>query len=119
MSEKDLRTALADYDNILGFEDVGEAVKVTMEYQRGEKGKETWGKVNAIVKEYGGEWKSQGRGSHWTVPKQQGFKQVPQPSKQVTIEQVLHDFEDVLSEFNRVLSDLSSYVFYSKEETKK
>jgi hypothetical protein len=118
MSEKDLRTALADYDNILGFEDVGEAVKVTMEYQRGAKGKETWGKVNAIVKEFGGRWLSQGRGSHWLVPKQQGFKKPPQPSKGASIEQVLHDFEDVLSEFNRVLSDLSSYVFYSKEDKK-
>ena len=119
MSEKDLRTALADYDNILGFEDVGEAVKVTMEYQRGAKGKETWAKVNGILKEYGGEWKSQGRESHWTVPKTVHFKQPAEFKQALTLKQLLDRAEQLENQFHSFVAELSACVFYGKEETKK
>lgn len=71
LSLEDLKTALADYEDILTFEEVGEVVKVTMQYQHGPHGKVKWSAVNSIVKEFGGEWVSLGKDSHFKVPRQQ------------------------------------------------
>jgi len=67
----DLKAAFADDEDILTFEDEGNYFTVKMEYQPGSLGKAKWDAINNQIKEFGGEWVSAGRMSHWKVPKKQ------------------------------------------------
>ena len=69
-SIEDLQTALSDFKGVT-VEDEGDFFNVKMEYQRGPSGKQTWSRINQILKDFGGEWISEGKWSHWKVPRQQ------------------------------------------------
>ena len=71
MNLEDLKAAFADDEDILTFEDEGNYFTVKMEYQPGSLGKAKWDAINNQIKEFGGEWVSAGRMSHWKVPKKQ------------------------------------------------
>lgn len=101
MSVEDLKTALANYEDILSFEEVGDFIKVTMEYQPGPKGKATWEAVNEQVKQFGGEWKSVGRGSHWAVPRKTA--KAPQKAPELTL---LGRLELVRDELDSIISQV-------------
>ena len=79
-SVEDLETALADFQGVT-VEDEGEYFNVKKKYERGPSGKQTWSKINQILKGYGGEWVSNGKWSHWKVPKQQSEIKVILASK--------------------------------------
>lgn len=100
MTLEDLKTALADYEDILTFEEVGEVVKVTMQYQRGPHGKVKWSAVNSIVKEFGGEWISLGRDSHFKVPRQQASSETPIEHRWANA------LEVAVGEIERIIADL-------------
>ena len=68
-SVEDLETALADFQGVT-VEDEGEYFNVKKKYERGPSGKQTWSKINQILKDFGGEWVSNGKWSHWKVPRQ-------------------------------------------------
>ena len=72
-SVEDLETALADFQGVT-VEDEGEYFNVKKKYERGPSGKQTWSKINQILKDFGGEWISNGKWSHWKVPRQQKGK---------------------------------------------
>lgn len=108
LSLEDLKTALADYEDILSFEEVGEVVKVTMQYQHGPHGKVKWSAVNSIVKEFGGEWISLGKDSYFEVPRRQGEPQIPNLEKvenhRQNIWQILDDIERLLLKLRKAVS---------------
>lgn len=102
VSLDDLRTALADYEDILTFEEVGDFIKVKMEYQHGERGKATWEAVNAQIKEFGGEWVSEGKWSHWKVPK--GKRETPQkPTKASIFDKEIEEMKQIVTSLDRKL----------------
>jgi len=82
MSVEDLQTALGDYEDILTFEEVGEFITVKMEYQHGPTGRAKWEAINEQIKQFGGEWISNGKLSHWKVPKVKGTPQPPMAPKE-------------------------------------
>ena len=77
------------------LEDVGEFVKVTVEYQAGQEGKDRWTAINKLVKQYGGEWVSLGSKSHWKVPKEQRFTTVT-PLKESPYYQAIQEIKKIL-----------------------
>ena len=68
MNVEDLRKALADFEKFLSFEDVGEFLKVST---NGFIPTEQWNAVNSQIKELEGAWISNGKWSHWKIPKKQ------------------------------------------------
>jgi len=71
MSLESVRAKLGEDAKLVTIEKIGDVVKVAFrEFQFGEKGKETWNRVNSIVKELGGEWVSNGKLSHWKIPRE-------------------------------------------------
>jgi len=70
-SVEDVKTALANYEDILTIEEVGEVIKVQLkEFLHDEKGKAKWEAINMQVKEFGGQWKGGlGKNSHWAIPR--------------------------------------------------
>jgi len=94
-SLEDVKTILANYEDILTFEEVGEIIKVQLtEFLHGEKGKAKWEAINMQVKELGGEWRGGlGKNSHWAIPR--GTTQKPaEPKPQLTLLgrlELLHD----------------------------
>jgi len=71
-SVQDLRKALADYENLLTFEEVGDIIKVQVkEFLRGERGKAKWEAINEQIKQFGGTWVGGiGANSHWKVKRE-------------------------------------------------
>ena len=70
LSIEDLQTALANFEGVT-IEAEGEYFNVKKNYERGPSGKQTWTKINQILKDFGGEWIPNGKWSHWKVPQQQ------------------------------------------------
>lgn len=77
MSVEDLKTALADYMDILTFEEVGEIIKII---QKSYIPTHKWEAIYAIVKEWNGHYVGGIKERHWTVPRKQETPQ--RPSKQ-------------------------------------
>ena len=78
---KDLRTTLADYEDILTFVEVGEYITVKMQYQPGPRDRAKWEAINNQLKQFGGEWIRNGKFSHWKVkrgtPVTEPFPELP------------------------------------------
>jgi len=77
-----VKTVLANYEDILTFELVGDIIKVQLtEFLGGEKGKAKWEAINEQVKKLGGEWRGGlGKNSHWAIPGKPTQKIVPAQS---------------------------------------
>ena len=72
-SIEDLQTALSEFKGVT-VEDEGEYFNVKKTYERGPSGKQTWSRINQILKGFGGEWIPNCKWSHWKVPRQQKGK---------------------------------------------
>jgi len=101
MSLEDLKTALADYEDILTFEDRGETVEILT---KGFIPKNKWASVNAIVKELGGKYfpanqSSDGKG-RWKVPQQQASSETPIEHRWANA------LEVAVGEIERIIADL-------------
>ena len=88
LSVEDLRKDLESFEGVT-IEDEGEFFNVKMQYERGASGKEKWNAINHILKGYAGEWISNGKWSHWKVPRQQTAKPESREPSTVTKEQLL------------------------------
>lgn len=101
MNVEEAKTLLADYRNKLSFEEEGEYIIVRFkEYQR----KETWDKVNTLVRQGGGEYKGGiGKNSHWRFPKEQkrGEGKVTQTKK---LKQLREDLEALKQHLTDVIA---------------
>jgi len=75
--------------------------------------KDEWKKVNDIAKELGGEWVSQGKESHWQIPKmvkgQQSLAKPSTPKSEIT-----DPIEKVKVLFPKDLADMLSFILEGK-----
>jgi len=93
----------SDLEGIQGvdFEDVGEIVKVTVEYMPGKEGKDRWTTINKVVKQYGGDWIPLGRDSHWKVP-----KVLEQTQSEQRLEDLIREGIIILKQQNEQITEL-------------
>ena len=97
-SVDDLKTALADYEDILTFEEVGNYIKVQLkQFLHGDQGKAKWEAINNQVKEFGGKWVSLGKDSHWQVSKKVESPKMPQLDKDGLVLEAIDLMEKALT----------------------
>jgi len=93
MSFESVKKALANYEDLLNFEEVGEVIKIIPKHYLP---KPKWEEINLQVKELGGRYVGGIKETHWVIEKKAGEKPTPQLTLFGRLELVKNELEAII-----------------------